>query len=190
MSIPKQPKKTSVNVRTSTITNAFYASILPFNRFSNPNVNERLVSLGYSNDEIKNEHINCIYCGSEANTWDHLYPLIKKREVTGFYHDISNMVPSCNTCNSSKGSKDYKEWLSGNVSAKKRISEENRNKAIDRISKALEKTPVRNIREILSEVLSTDIGIQYTKDLELIIDLLNRSSKLSNQLREIISREL
>ena len=101
MPTPKQPKKTSVNVRTSSITNAFYASILPFNRFTNPDVNKRLISLGYSNIEIESENIYCIYCGSEANTWDHLYPLIKNREATGYYHDISNMVPSCNTCKDS-----------------------------------------------------------------------------------------
>lgn len=190
MQTPKQPKKTSVNARTSSITNTFYASILPFNKFTDEDVNSRLVTLGYSNVEIENENICCIYCGAEANTWDHLYPLIKNRKATGYYHDISNMVPSCNTCNSSKGSKDYKEWLSKNASTKRSISEEYRNKAINRINRALEITPVRNISEILNKVLITDLGMQYIKDLELIIELLNKNSELSKQLREIISEKI
>lgn len=190
MQIPKQPKKTSVNERISTITNSFYASILPFNSFTDKDVNNRLESLGYSDLEIESVNICCIYCGAEANTWDHLYPLIKNKEATGYYHDISNMVPSCNTCNSSKGSKDYKEWLSSNARTNKRISEEKRNNAINRISKALETTPVRNISEILSTVLSTEMGMQYLKDLELITELLNKNSKISKQLREIISEKL
>jgi hypothetical protein len=48
----------------------------------------------------------CIYCGKEAETtFDHLIPLSEGGEDT-----ISNQVPACQSCNSSKGSRDVIEW--------------------------------------------------------------------------------
>ena len=49
----------------------------------------------------------CIYCGEEGETtFDHLVPLSKGGEDT-----ISNQVPACKSCNSSKGSRDVIEWF-------------------------------------------------------------------------------
>ncbi len=48
----------------------------------------------------------CIYCGTMgALAWDHLIPSSK-----GGKNIISNMVPSCQGCNSSKGNRDVLEW--------------------------------------------------------------------------------
>lgn len=49
----------------------------------------------------------CIYCGTEEDTtFDHLIPLSKGGPDT-----ISNQVPACRSCNSSKGSRDVIEWF-------------------------------------------------------------------------------
>lgn len=48
----------------------------------------------------------CIYCGVEEDlTFDHLIPTSK-----GGPDVISNQVPACQSCNSSKGARDAIEW--------------------------------------------------------------------------------
>ena len=49
----------------------------------------------------------CIYCGKEGDTtFDHLIPLNKGGEDT-----ITNQVPACQSCNSSKSDRDVIEWF-------------------------------------------------------------------------------
>lgn len=48
----------------------------------------------------------CAYCGTAENlTWDHLIPTNRGGPDT-----ISNHVPACSACNSSKGDRDAIEW--------------------------------------------------------------------------------
>jgi 5-methylcytosine-specific restriction endonuclease McrA len=53
----------------------------------------------------------CAYCGctprrNQHLTRDHLEPVSKGGETTQ-----DNIVPSCSTCNSSKGAEDFKDWF-------------------------------------------------------------------------------
>ena len=49
----------------------------------------------------------CHYCGSQQNlVIDHITPKSK-----GGSNDFSNLVPSCFSCNSSKGNKDYDDFI-------------------------------------------------------------------------------
>lgn len=49
----------------------------------------------------------CVYCGERARmTMDHIVPLSRGGE-----HSLSNLVPACGSCNSSKGAKLLHEWL-------------------------------------------------------------------------------
>jgi len=47
----------------------------------------------------------CFYCGSKANTVDHVVPLSR-----GGQHAEGNLVPACRSCNSSKADKLLIEW--------------------------------------------------------------------------------
>src|SRR3990167_924352 len=47
----------------------------------------------------------CHYCGGVANTWDHIVP--QKLGGRGF---VDNLVPCCQSCNSSKGCKPIYKW--------------------------------------------------------------------------------
>lgn len=48
----------------------------------------------------------CFYCKRPGGTIDHIVPLEK-----GGANEFWNMLPSCRSCNSSKGTKDLIEWL-------------------------------------------------------------------------------
>ena len=53
------------------------------------------------------EEGRCIYCGSPANTFDHLVPVKRGGKTTP-----GNIVLACVSCNSSKKDRDLDEWLS------------------------------------------------------------------------------
>lgn len=53
----------------------------------------------------------CIYCSSlHVERWDHLASV-----QAGGSTVLGNMVPACQPCDDSKGSKDYRVWLSGSA---------------------------------------------------------------------------
>ncbi len=48
----------------------------------------------------------CAYCDKPANTWDHVIPV-----SNGGVTSPDNILPACNSCNSSKKGKPLFEWL-------------------------------------------------------------------------------
>jgi 5-methylcytosine-specific restriction endonuclease McrA len=60
-----------------------------------------------STKELKSLYAGpCSYCGASGEmTLDHVVPISK-----GGVHGVSNLVPACNSCNSSKGQKVLIEW--------------------------------------------------------------------------------
>lgn len=52
----------------------------------------------------------CVYCGDRASTVDHVRPLSR-----GGAEHPANLVPACQSCNSSKGSRLLTEWDAGRV---------------------------------------------------------------------------
>ena len=55
--------------------------------------------------------VGCIYCGSpDPERWDHLVSV-----QVGGATVLGNMVPACQPCDDSKGSKDYRAWLAGSA---------------------------------------------------------------------------
>jgi hypothetical protein len=58
--------------------------------------------------QMQEDFGECVYCGKETKTtFDHLVPLNKGGE-----DNISNQVPACQSCNSSKGDRDVIAWFS------------------------------------------------------------------------------
>lgn len=49
---------------------------------------------------------DCAYCGSQADTLDHVRPLAR-----GGLTSRTNLVPACSSCNLSKGHRDALEWF-------------------------------------------------------------------------------
>ena len=48
----------------------------------------------------------CAYCDNKATTWDHVLPVSR-----GGCSRLTNIVPACQSCNSSKGVKDALDWI-------------------------------------------------------------------------------
>jgi len=105
--------------RSTTINHAFASAMAPHDEYSEKTGVAILKEL----ECVKDGHINCVYCGLvEAETWDHLFALVKNNEPSGYGHKYGNLVPSCRSCNSRKGNKDWRaanEIINANNPAQK-----------------------------------------------------------------------
>jgi len=61
------------------------------------------------------EKRSCVYCGTPATDWDHLRPLVKGKQPTGYINEIRNLVPACGPCNQSKSGTDWLSWMMGSA---------------------------------------------------------------------------
>ena len=96
-----------VDRRLTTINHAFASAIAIIDEYD-PNANARAVEkLGQN----PNEDLSCVYCGKEAQTWDHVFALVDHGEYSGFGHTLGNLVPCCKECNSQKGNRNWKAFL-------------------------------------------------------------------------------
>ena len=103
-------KTLKITGRSSSMTNAFVQAILPTRRWSEAEEAEALGILG-----MVRPHLVCSYCGDPTSEWDHLFPLVRNKQPTGFLHEIRNLVPSCGRCNHSRSGRDWDAWFqSGN----------------------------------------------------------------------------
>ncbi len=93
--------------RTTTISHAFAASIAPSDTFNAEVVRSALASLGQNPDA----DLICIYCGNEAETWDHVHATVRDKKFSGHGHRLGNLLPCCKPCNSRKGNKDWHVFL-------------------------------------------------------------------------------
>ncbi len=90
--------------RGTTINHAFASAVAPVDEYSEDIVNEVLNEL----ECTKDGEIMCVFCGREkAQTWDHLFALVKNNEPSGYGHKYGNLVPACKDCNSVKGNRDW-----------------------------------------------------------------------------------
>ena len=53
----------------------------------------------------------CVYCGSDANTWDHLHPLVVDGMPSGIVPCQLELLPCCSRCNSSKGKTHWRLYM-------------------------------------------------------------------------------
>ena len=92
--------------RKTSINNAFAAALSIADSFDLERIEKAMISLGLDPNDLK-----CIYCGNDAQTWDHIVCLVKDGKYSGFGHQIGNLIPCCSSCNSSKTNKDWKIFL-------------------------------------------------------------------------------
>lgn len=93
--------------RHTTINHAFASAISYFDNYSEIEVDRALKLL----KQNPNKDLKCVYCKKVAHSWDHLNSLVNKGSFTGNGHQLGNLVPCCKSCNSSKGKKNYVDFV-------------------------------------------------------------------------------
>lgn len=123
------------------------------------------------------EPLTCVYCESNAQTWDHLVGLVKDSQLRGYGHQIGNLIPCCRDCNSQKGSKDWQEFINA------RISDENKRKEVtERIQSYLEKhaipVDIERIKRDMPEEWSRYNNIKVK-----IFELMKEADQIADSIR-------
>lgn len=93
--------------RKTTINHAFASSISPNDDFDETRIKEAIRQLGQNPES----ELECIYCGKEAETWDHVIATVEKGEFSGAGHRVGNLLPCCKQCNSKKGNKSWEAYM-------------------------------------------------------------------------------
>jgi hypothetical protein len=93
--------------RKTTINHAFAAAIAPSDTYDEQRVREAISILG----QDPNQELMCVYCGSPAQTWDHVFATVRDSNFSGYGHRLGNLLPCCKSCNSAKGNKDWRRFM-------------------------------------------------------------------------------
>jgi hypothetical protein len=106
-SIKKYLRPSTVMGRKSTFSNAFASALAPHDNYKPDEVADAIKDLGQDPDG----ELHCVYCGTEAATWDHVFNRVIKGDFSGHGHRVRNLVPCCRTCNESKGQKPWRDFF-------------------------------------------------------------------------------
>lgn len=91
--------------RATTINHAFASAMAPVDEYSDERIDRVLSEL----ECLRDGEIYCVYCGEvKAETWDHLFALVKDNKPSGYGHKYGNLIPCCKNCNSKKGNQDWR----------------------------------------------------------------------------------
>jgi endonuclease I len=94
--------------RKTTINHAFASALAPHDEYDDVRVSQAIRDLGQDPDS----DLVCFYCEKRsAETWDHVFGLVKDEQYAGFGHMLGNLVPCCKECNSAKGNRGWREFL-------------------------------------------------------------------------------
>ncbi len=97
-----------LNRRKTTINHAFASALALYDEYDDTLVSQAIRDLGQDPDA----DLMCFYCDWRlAETWDHVFGLVKDEQYAGFGHTLGNIVPCCKQCNSMKGNKGWREFL-------------------------------------------------------------------------------
>ena len=108
--IKRHLKPYSIYARRKTaINHAFASSIAPCDEYDDAEVRAAVEALGQDPDD----DLGCVYCGADAETWDHVLATVEKSEFSGAGHRLGNLLPCCKPCNSRKGNKAWETYLDG-----------------------------------------------------------------------------
>lgn len=102
--------------RQTTINHAFASAIAPNDDYNQELIKEAVKMLGQDPEA----DLRCVYCDELAETWDHVFGLVKDYQFSGYGHVIGNLLPCCKKCNSEKGNKNWMEFLNTKTTSTRR----------------------------------------------------------------------
>lgn len=159
--------------RRTTVAHAFASALGPCDEYDSAKVEAALIALGQKDLS----HLTCVYCGRLGQTWDHLENLVKAGKFNGYGHQLGNLVPCCRECNSEKGGKAFRAF----VSADARLTEIERAALIRRLENHLSLAkPIEpgTLNPDRQEILSKFLAVQSQ-----ILELMEEADKYATQLR-------
>src|SRR5258708_14307238 len=174
------PSPGSIAGRSSSITNAFFNSIIPIHEPSEEEVLESLRILASDPEDIR-----CAYWGDQSSEWDHLRPIITHQQPTGYITEIANLVPSCGKCNQSKGKRHWREWMLSSA----RLSPTTRH--ISDLHARVEKLALYEMwkpptKIDFNTIVSVAVWEEHHTNLRSGFDLLQENQKLPQEIRKTI----
>jgi hypothetical protein len=174
------PTAMTVSGRSSSITNAFIAAVIPV---FEPSIEEELEALRIL--ELDPEDIRCAYCGDKSTEWDHLRAIVANQEPTGFVTEIANLVPACGKCNQSKGKQYWRTWMESDA----RLSPKTRKipDLANRISRLERYEAWREPRKIdFESTVGAEMWQLHRKNWRGVLDSLKSSQKLATEILAIV----
>jgi hypothetical protein len=180
----RMPAMQTMVSRKSTITNAFVCALVPVIDPTPGEIHEALTFLG-----MKPSDVRCVYCGDKKTQWDHLRPIVTDQRPTGFISEIANLVPACSTCNSSKGSANWRDWmLSGRGNSPSARGVADLAERVARLETFVRwRTPTQiNFKTVLGERDWDD----YWRRWEAVNDMMRECQEFANVLRARVASSL
>jgi hypothetical protein len=184
MKIFNMPNAVTVMGRSSSITNSFVNGVIPVIKPSEEEIDTAITILEENPEDMK-----CIYCGDAKTEWDHLFPLIKDKEPTGYISEIRNLVPACGKCNQSKGNSDWKEWMNGDA---KQSPKTRKISDLDHRIELIEKYIEWGTPKIydFSKIVGTELWQKHWDNYKSIINAMEDSTKTLNEIKEILRKSI
>jgi hypothetical protein len=159
--------------RKTTINHAFAAAIAPFDEYDDERIKCAVETLG----QDPNEPLVCVYCERPAQTWDHVFGTVKNSRFSGHGHRLGNLLPACKSCNSSKGNKNWKDFLV-QLAILEEISDEVRENRESRITRYLAEHAYTDAEPIGSPEYERLLGIHSE-----VLALLREADDLAEAIR-------
>lgn len=178
------PSPGSIKGRSSSITAAFIQAIVPVVEPTDAEVTEALSILG-----MRPGACVCAYSGDPRTEWDHFRPLVTGQRPTGYITEIANMVPACGKCNQSKGSKPWRQWMTGN--AKRSPKSRGVSDLDGKIARLDQYERWREPRKLDFELLvGVELYKQHWGNWKDLLELMNKAQEVAMSVREAAARAL
>lgn len=168
-----------VQKRITTINHAFASAIAPNDNYNEDRIDKAIKALG----QEPHDELLCFYCNKPAETWDHVYALVKDNQYFGYGHVVGNLLPSCKKCNSEKGNQECASFINKKVS---NLSV--RDKKISILKRYLKEfLPERYGYNEIKEVCYNEFK-QYEKIKKAIIQKMTQADSVAKKIRDKIKK--